>query len=137
MQVRGGRGSRVLEANNKVKVRETILEVGGEGGSIVLSRERDAGGAWKFRMGSEESAAYDMLSDEDRAGLGPAVAEPGVVHSFPEGLALLDTYPWFRLFPLQVHPEYRDAILDAVKERGGPQAAACWLSRLARLGPEN
>ena len=47
-----------------MNVRETIVEVGGEDGSIVLFQERETGGAWKFRMRTDESAIYYMLSEE-------------------------------------------------------------------------
>jgi len=114
-----------------MNVRETIVEVGGEGGSIMLFQERETGEAWKFRMRTDESAIYDVLSEEDQGGPGPAVKESGYVHSFREALALLDRYPWFRLIPLEVHPEYLDAVVHAVRERGGPREAARWLLRLA------
>jgi NAD-dependent deacetylase len=114
-----------------MNVRETIVEVGGEGGSIVLFQERETGEAWKFRMRTDESVIYDVLSEEDQAGPGPAVKESGYVHSFREALALLDRYPWFRLIPLEVHHEYLDAVVHAVRERGGPREAARWLLRLA------
>jgi len=65
-------------------------------------------------MRTDESAIYDMLSEEERAGLGPAVKESCSAHSFREALALLDMYPWFRLIPLEVHPEYLDAVVHAV-----------------------
>ena len=32
-------------------------------------------------------------------------------------LALLDQYPWHRLIPLHVHPDFRLAVWVAVKER--------------------
>jgi NAD-dependent deacetylase len=110
---------------------ETVVEVGCEGGSITLLRKRGAGEAWKFRLGINEVALYDMLSEEDLAGLGPAVKESGYVHSFPEALGLLDQYQWFKLVPLEVHPEYLDAVLLAVRDRGGPERAASWLVNFA------
>jgi len=82
-------------------------------------------------MRTNESAIYDMLSEEDQAGLGAAVKESGYVPSFREALALLDRYPSFRLIPLEVHLEYLDAVVHAVWERGGPRDAARWLLRLA------
>jgi hypothetical protein len=58
-------GRRVFWGDDKhMNVRETIVEVGGEDGSIVLFQERETGGAWKFRMRTDESAIYYMLSEE-------------------------------------------------------------------------
>jgi hypothetical protein len=110
---------------------ETVLQVGAEGGSITLLRERKAGGDWQFRMATNELATYDMLSEEDLVGLGPAVRETGYVHSFREALGLLDDGPrWFGLYPIEVHPEYLDAVLRAVRERGGPTEEARWREQL-------
>jgi hypothetical protein len=100
-------------------LRETVLEVGSEGGSITLLRERKAGEGWKFRMKTNESASYEALSEEDRNEIGEPVSQTGYVHSFREALGLLDQYRWFELDPIEVHPEYLDAVLLAVKERGG------------------
>jgi NAD-dependent deacetylase len=111
-------------------VRETVVKVGAEGGSITLFREGD-GEAWKFGMATNESAMYDMLSEEDLVGLGPAAKESGSVHSFAEALNLLDRYPWYRLLPLDVHPEYLDEVVRAVAERSDPITAARWLLKFA------
>jgi NAD-dependent deacetylase len=107
--------------------RQTVVEVGSEGGSIAIFRERRAGAAWEFRMGTNESAMHDMLSDEDVAGLGPAIKKSESVHSFGEALTLLDKYQWSRMRPLEVHPEYLDEVIHAVAERSGLRAAARWL----------
>ena len=117
-------------------VHETVVEVGCEGGSITLFREREAGEAWKFRMGTNESAVYDMLSEEDLAGLGAGITETRYVYSFDEALGLLDTYRWFGMVPLEVHPEYRDAVVLAVRERGGPQEAIRWLLKFADISAD-
>ncbi len=112
-------------------VRETVVEVGCEGGSITLFREKQAGATWKFRMGVNESAMYDMLPEDDLVGLGAADRETTYVHTLDEGLRLLDKSPWFSFVPMEVHPEYVDAVVRAVGERGGPLEAARWVLKLA------
>jgi len=82
-------------------------------------------------MATNESAMYDMLSEEDLVGLGPAAKESGSVHSFAEALNLLDRYPWYRLLALDVHPEYLDEVVRAVAERSDPITAARWLLKFA------
>ena len=42
-----------------------------------------------------------------------------VVNSWPAALKLLDENVWFMLRPLEVHVEFRKAIMDAVLERRG------------------
>jgi hypothetical protein len=42
----------------------------------------------------------------------------------------LDSYPWHRLYPLQVHPDFREAVFDAVKVRYGDAENSVW-NRLA------
>ena len=116
--------------------RETVVEVGCEGGSITLFRERKLGGAWKFRMGTNESAMYDMLSEEDLVGLEAGITETRYVHSLDEALGLLDRYRWFGMVPLEVHPEYLGAVVSAVRERGGPQEAARWLLKVAGISAD-
>jgi hypothetical protein len=101
--------------------REMVLEVGSEGGSLTLLRERNAGGDWKFLMKTNESALYDLLSEEDRNKIGEYFAQTGYVHSFHEALGLLDRYPWSTLYPLEVHPEFLERVLLEVGKRGGGQ----------------
>ena len=112
-------------------VRETVVEVGGEGGSIALFRERRAGQAWKFRMSTNDLADYDLLTDEDLTSIGNAARESECADSWKEGLALLDAYRWFGLIPLEVHPEYLQAVVHAVAERGGPEEGARWLLKFS------
>jgi len=113
-------------------LREIVLEVGSEGGSLTLLRERDADGAWQFRVERNETALYDMLSEDDRIGFGDYFARTGYVHSFHEALSLLDKYPWFHLYPLQVHPEFLDVVLREVRKRGGEAAELQWQEQLKR-----
>jgi NAD-dependent deacetylase len=112
-------------------IRETILKLATEGGSITLCQERAAGGDWNFAIRTNESALCDMLPDEDLADLSLATKESTTVPSFEEALALLDRYQWHRMTPQEVHPEYLDAIVRAVAERNGPRVGARWLVRFA------
>jgi len=106
-------------------VRETklqvILEIGAEGGSITILGRRSPAGKWKFLMETDETAIADLLSEDDRAGLGHRDfhQRSGVVDSFDEALKLIDRYPWHRLYPLKVHREFYDRVLEVVERRGG------------------
>ena len=108
---------------------ETIVEIGGEGGSITLEGHRDSHGQWQFRMATNEAALYDMLGEDP-----PPPVEAPWVSSWDEALALLDRYPWPLLSPEAVHPEFRDAVFAAVAahRKGGPDAVERWKRSLRR-----
>jgi hypothetical protein len=90
-------------------VSEVIVEVGGEGGSVTLYGMRTNEG-WIFSSKSiDHSAAFLGESWEGR--------KSQTVALWSEALELLDSYPWHRLSPLQVHPDFRAQVLDVVKVR--------------------
>jgi hypothetical protein len=106
---------------------ETILELGGEGGSIMLFGNMDAAGKWEFWMQTDETAMSELLDEEDVRGLGSLVKTSPVVFSLSEVFTLLDTHPsWRSLTPVQVNPEFRFAILHEVQKRGTPEEVASW-----------
>ena len=84
---------------------EKIVEVGAEGGSITLFGVRTAHG-WRFTRSVDES--IDDLSSRNRS---------EAVDSWDAALNLLDKYPWHKLDPLEIHPEFRRQVWTAVKER--------------------
>jgi hypothetical protein len=112
---------------------EIVLEVGAEGGSLTLLRAKAKSGEWQFWIERNETAVYDLLSEEDRGEIGKYFAQTGYVHSFQEALQLLDKYPWFRLYPVEVHREYRSFILAEVRKRGGASAESIWQKGLSTV----
>ncbi len=122
----------LVRSNDSSLQSELVLEIGGEGGSIKLERERSKSGDWVFRVKTDESGIADLHSEEDRAGIGSLVSETPSVHSFQEAISSLDKYPWFKLVPLYVHPDFLAPVLFAVKERGGEAAEARWRQDLER-----
>src|ERR1017187_9080077 len=93
---------------------EMILELGAEGGSATLHRRRAADGHWLFRVTTNEWILYELIDEEP-----PPPEEVPWVSSWEDALARLDGWP--RLYPLVVHPQFKDAILAAVAthEKGG------------------
>jgi len=99
----------------EVEDSEIIVEVGGEGGSISLLGRREGKG-FVFAMASKDSTA-DFLAVEDRVGLKPTHGLSGAVESWAAALRLLDRYPWARLYPLSIHPEFKQKIWVAARKR--------------------
>lgn len=88
---------------------ETLLEVGAEGGSVAIYGMRTPSG-WLF---SEEviDQTPELIDEE------AILYRSGLLDTWDAALQRLDRYPWYRLYPLQVHPEFRDAIFEAVVSR--------------------
>jgi len=104
---------------------ETILELGGEGGSISLFGNRDVAGKWVFWTQTDESSMGELLDEEELRGLGSLIKTSGVVPSLPEAFAMLNP-SWRGLTPLQVHSEFRSAVLHEVQTSGTPEEIASW-----------
>ncbi|OQC34857.1 MAG: hypothetical protein BWX64_02709 [Acidobacteria bacterium ADurb.Bin051] len=94
---------------------EVIVKIGGEGGSIALLGVRDRQGGWYFCLDRDERTLADFLPDD----FDPALlrSRSGWVASWEEALARLDRYPWYRLYPIALHAEFRERILAAVADR--------------------
>lgn len=88
---------------------EIVLEVGAEGGSVTLFGVRTENG-WLFSR--ELIDQTTLMLDE------PEIQHTSqFVDSWDAALALMDKYPWHKLFPVRVHTEFKTAILDAVLAR--------------------
>lgn len=81
---------------------QVILEVAAEGGSITLYGRRAPSG-WVYSLESIDQSAL-MLGE------GQVRGETPTVRSWPEALQLFAGRPWYRLYPLTVHPEFCSAI---------------------------
>ena len=102
-----------VEANGSV----VILKVGAAGGSVTLVGRTGGAGEWQFaRITIDQSE--DLLGEADVKAPGPPVIAPlEWVDVWEEGLRLLDRYPWARLHPVAVHPEFVERVRVAVEER--------------------
>jgi len=88
---------------------EVILEVAAEGGGIKLYGRRGEKG-WCFSRNVIDQTPT-LLSES-------AIKHTSKsVDTWPAALALIDKYPWHKLVPLTVHPEFRQKVLEAVIAR--------------------
>jgi hypothetical protein len=88
---------------------EVIVKIGAEGGSITLHGIRTKR-CWVFSR--EVIDQTPELIDEEWI-----QHNSTVVDNWEAALNLLDQYPWFRLYPICIHPEFRRKLWLAVQER--------------------
>ena len=88
---------------------EIIVKVGAEGGDLTLYGVRTEKG-WIFSRDVIDQSLLLLGEPEIRH-------SSATVDSWEEALKLLDKYPWHNLSPREVHPEFRQAVFDAVVAR--------------------
>lgn len=132
-------GEEVIAADDprtQVSRAEVLIDVGAEGGSLSLFRELTDEPRWEYFTELNQVALVDM----SEAVGDPVPAEMRLVRServdtFEKGLRLLDEHEgWETLYPVRVHPEYRDQVWSLVSERLGTDARGRqrWKERCGR-----
>lgn len=96
--------------------REIILEIGAEGGSFTVVGQRMPDG-WTFAVHLKDSGPV-LVGD------GRVHVQRNAIDTLDAALTVLDRYPWYALFPLQVHPEFFERIVAAAKERHAKRPGA-------------
>lgn len=122
--------NRAMGEEVSVSSEELILEVGTEGGTLTiwsLSTERFPE---RFVVKRNEAALGDLLSEEDAKGM--SLSGLGTLLTFDEALRTLGRYPWHRFYPLHVHSNFVDAVLQQVTTLGGTEQAERWTQILRR-----
>jgi hypothetical protein len=114
---------------------QIIVDIGAEGGSLTVFGQKNAAGEWKFGEKRDETTLYDSEEDPDGTDFKHFYETTGCILTFGEAIARLDRYRWFRLYPLEVHPEFLDAVLLEVRMRGGEVEEARWRETLAEKTP--
>jgi hypothetical protein len=93
---------------------EVILEIGAEGGSITLYGVRTQHG-WCFSRKVIDWTPE--LIDEEPINEEPFQRKATIVNSWEAALDLLDQYPWCKLYPISIHPDFRQKVWVALHER--------------------
>jgi hypothetical protein len=93
-----------------------VVEVGAEGGSLTLIGREGEGGAWRFaRITIDQTEA--LFGETDVPSTAPDLTTLVWVDSWEAGLSLMDRYPWVRLSPQYVHPDFVERVKTAIEER--------------------
>jgi len=110
----------------------TILKLGAEGGGISLFGYQGADATWTFYTTLVDHTPT-LLMGEDAGETIKRRTEP--IAGWETALALLDTKYgyWPRLTPTVVHPDFRTAILSAVRARKGAEEAERWSERIETI----
>lgn len=88
---------------------ELVLRVGADFGDVSLSRVSTATG-WSFTRHVCDQTP--LLIDE------PSIEhESDVARTWDDALRLMDEYPWHRLSPRFVHPEFRQRVWTEISAR--------------------
>ena len=88
---------------------EVMLQLGAEGGSVTLYGMETERGWLFYRDVSDWSP--ELIGEERIQHKSP------VVNSWEAAVALLDRYPWQRLCPLMIHPEFSERVRSAARDR--------------------
>ena len=100
-----------------------ILRVGAEGGDVTLIGRAGEDGAWQFaRITVDQTEA--LFGDEDVPITAPDLTSLVWVDGWEAGLSLMDRYPWVRLHPVYVHPEFVERVRAAVEQRLARESSA-------------
>ena len=111
---------------------ETVFEVGAEGGTLAIVRQRNQSGNWEYWCLGDEMTMSDLLPENEIGNREVLLEESAHVDKFEDALLRLDKYPWHRLVPLKVSAEFADLVLWRVEKRGGDEAAVEWTETLRR-----
>jgi hypothetical protein len=94
---------------------ERILKVAAEGGAITVYGWPSWGASWWVRVVTNE----DALLDEETDAAAVPTSQSQWVSGWEAAVTELDRSPWARLYPLSVHPAFRDVVLRDAQARAG------------------
>jgi hypothetical protein len=109
---------------------QTVLEVGAEGGTLAIVRQRNQRGSWEYWCLRDETTMLDVLPEDEIGNRDDLFEKSAHMGTFEDALLRLGQYPWFRFIPLKVHPEFADLVLREVERKGGKEAAVEWTEKL-------
>lgn len=95
---------------------ETIIQVGGEGGRLILKGMKLKDGTWIFTRIKDETTLAEVLSYNDLTTLHSILrVQSNVVAGFENGVQLLNS-AWPKLSVRFVHPEFGESVWAIVSQ---------------------
>ena len=104
---------------------ESIIRTLDEGGSFMPSAVHGPTGWAAFTVVSEDHMPLEVLADDARGKPETFVKPAGPAETWEGALELLDRLVWHVLTPDYVHPDFRQAVLAAVRERAADKDDPC------------
>jgi hypothetical protein len=96
---------------------ETIIRAVSQGGSVTLSALRGPSGWAHFTVVADESTMIEQLGEDPDEELSGYLRTAGPAETWKGAVELLDRFVWPILHPGYVHPEFRQMVIAAVRER--------------------
>ncbi len=112
--------------SDEIPGREIVLQVGAEGGSLTIVRYPVSGEKWQFAFIRDESTLADFLGEEDKDLIDALSETHDSIATFEEAIALMNAYPWPELYPLVVHPEFVNQVMEIIERSGNLRARDEW-----------
>lgn len=85
---------------------ETVFEVGAEGGSLTIFRQRN-GLIEKFTLNHNECYPTDEV---------PCIGIKKEYETFNQAFQYIEKFPWYCLYIMVVHPDFREFIIERLNE---------------------
>jgi len=92
-------------------MKEDILKIGGEGGSVTLFKYNEL-----YFFSTNEAALFDLLSEEDRKGINFSSNSKNFKNFDLALKSMMEKYNIFRLFPIFIHEDYKKEMLKKFNE---------------------
>ena len=95
---------------------EVIVEIGAEGGSIKVFSRSTADGSLEYSVQMRDQTMTFLSGDE----AGPEIRRDSAwTKSWDSAIKALGRWPWPMLYPMYVHPEFRERVLVGVHQYRG------------------
>jgi hypothetical protein len=106
-----------------------IIEIGAEGGSIKVLRRTADDGAEQYSVQLRDQTMTFLSGDE----AGPEIRRDSAwTTSWEQVLKTLRKWPWPMLYPMYVHPDYRERVLSEVERYRRPDGQPARASAVER-----
>jgi len=104
---------------------EMVLRTLDEGWSVTVSAENGSTGWTTFTVVRDDHPPLNTLGDGGGEEPDTVVKFAGPATTWEGALELLDRFVWTVLTPDYVHPDFREAVLAAVRERAADKDDDC------------